>query len=144
MGIDSKNREISSTTLILSEKNNRLKELLKQVERFNEEGELGREQSSMLSKQIKSNLTVDDEWKYFKLHFEKVHPEYFTKLKEIAPSLSENDLRLCAYVRIGMTNKQIGQMLSVLPETVKTARYRMRKKIGLEGQETLEDFLRRI
>ena len=98
----------------------------------------------MLSKQIKSNLTVDDEWKYFKLHFEKVHPEYFTKLKEIAPSLSENDLRLCAYVRIGMTNKQIGQMLSVLPETVKTARYRMRKKIGLEGQETLEDFLRRI
>lgn len=142
--IDSKNRELSSTTLILSEKNNRLKELLKQVERFNEEGELGREQSAMLSKQIKSNLTVDDEWKYFKLHFEKVHPEYFTKLKEIAPSLSENDLRLCAYVRIGMTNKQIGQMLSVLPETVKTARYRMRKKIGLEGQETLEDFLRRI
>ena len=49
----------------------------------------------------------------FKLHFDSVHPGFFVKLKEISAELTENDLRLCAYVRIGIRAKQIAGMLSV-------------------------------
>lgn len=142
--IDSKNREISSTTLMLAERNNVLKDILKQVEALGNEVTVKNKNWVALEKQIKNSVTIEDEWEYFKLHFEKVHPDYFALLKKASPSLSENDLRLCAYIRIGMTNKQIAQIFSVLPDTVNTARYRMRKKIGLKSEETLEDFLRNL
>ena len=97
-----------------------------------------------LRKEINNHLDGKDEWQYFKLHFESVHPDFFLHLKQVYPVLTENDLRLCAYIRIGMTTKEISQMLSVLPETVNMARYRMRKKLELTQEASLEDFLRRF
>lgn len=142
--IDSKNRELASNTLLLTERNQVFKDMLSKIEKLGDEGFIHRKHSGELKKYIGDNLVTDDEWQYFKLHFEAVHPEFFTKLKINYPTLSENDLRLCAYIRIGMSTKQTAQMLSVLPETVNTSRYRIRKKLGLGSEDTLDDFLRRI
>ena len=57
--------------------------------------------------------------------------------------ITEGELRLCAYIRTGMENKHIAQMLSLQPESVKKNRYRLRQKLNL-GKESLEDFLRGI
>lgn len=73
-----------------------------------------------------------------------MHPDFFTKLKNISAELTENDLRLCAYLRIGMRAKDIASMLSVSPASVNTNRYRIRKKLGLEKDDSLDDFIRRI
>ncbi|MCD7942997.1 MAG: LuxR C-terminal-related transcriptional regulator [Bacteroides intestinalis] len=89
-------------------------------------------------------MDTEDEWMFFKHHFEEVHPDFFKKLCSIHPNLSENELRLCAYVRTGMETKQIAQMLSVLPETINTGRYRIRKKMQLGQDVTLENYLRDI
>lgn len=144
MKIDLKNRELTSNSMIMAEKNQLLKELMGQIEDFASQGLLPRQQEKALNYQIKKHLGTGDEWAFFKLHFEEVHPNFFLKLSERHPVLSENDLRLCAYIRIGMTNKQIAQMLYVLPETINTSRYRIRKKLHLEQDESLEDYLRRI
>ena len=80
----------------------------------------------------------------FNLHFDALNPHVFKKLCSIHPNLSENELRLCAYVRTGMETKQIAQMLSVLPETINTGRYRIRKKMQLGQDVTLENYLRDI
>ncbi|HPD94780.1 MAG: hypothetical protein H6537_10600 [Bacteroidales bacterium] len=142
--IDSQNRELSATTLILSEKNGILNNLLAQMERFRSDKEMSNTCEQTLRKLITDNLRTENEWESFKLHFEKVHPNFFHNLKERFPNLSENELRLCAYIRIGMSSKQISQMISVLPATIKTNRYLLRKKFQLDTKDSLDDFIRSI
>ena len=144
MEIDLKNRKLTSNTLIIAEKNQTLKKLMKEIEALGSEGILPPKYKNSLTKDIKNHLASDDEWQFFKIHFEKVHPDFFTALKNKYPTLSENELHLCAYIRIGMSSKQIASMLSVLPETINMARYRMRKKMEVEQETSLEDFLRTL
>lgn len=140
--IDSKNRELTSNTLVIAENSQTLKGLLKEVEDLSTQGALPPKEANTLKRKIREHLVDSDEWQYFKLHFENVHPHFFSKLKDFSPNLSENDMRLCAYIRIGMSTKQMAQMLSVLPDTIITTRYRIRKKLGLLQDDSLEDFLR--
>lgn len=142
--IDSRNRELSSTTLILSEKNGILNNLLAQMEKFRSSKEMTNTCELALRKLIVDNLRSENEWESFKLHFEKVHPNFFLNLKLQFPNLTENELRLCAYIRIGMTAKQIGQMISVLPATIKTNRYLLRKKFELNAKDSLDNFIREM
>ena len=73
-----------------------------------------------------------------------MHPGFFTKLKERYSELTENDLRLCAYLRIGLRTKEIATMLTVSPASINTARYRMRKKLNLAKDESLDDLIRAV
>lgn len=142
--IDLQNRELSATVLVLSEKNGILSNLLAQMEKFRSNGEMSNSCEYGLRKLITDNLHSENEWDSFKLHFEKVHPVFFQKLNEMYPSLTTNYLKLCAYIRIGMTTKQISQMTSVLPNTVKTNRYFLRKKFELQKMDSLDDFIRNV
>ena len=81
---------------------------------------------------VRDSIKGDDEWTRFKIHFDSVHPDFFTKLKNISAELTENDLRLCAYLRIGMRAKDIASTLSVSPASVNTNRYRIRKNSVLK------------
>lgn len=140
--INFKNRELTSNTLLLTEKNKVLQELSQWIRKTVLEGDLPSNKAKEIQTKMKSHIRASDEWEYFKLHFESVHPSFFSKLKERFPELSENNLRLCAYTRIGMETKQIALMLSVQPSTIITSRYRLRKKMNITGDESLEDFLR--
>lgn len=142
--LDSKNRELTSNTLIIAKKNAMLNELSQYVENLESKGAIDGNNGQQLKKHIKSQILADDEWQYFKLHFEKVHPDFFVTLKEKHPDLSETELRLCAYIRIGMSAKEIAQMLSIQPETVNTSRYRIRKKLKLASGMSLENYLRAL
>ncbi len=142
--IDLRNRELSATSLILSEKNGILNSIVSQMEKFRKNGDMTKPCETTLKKMISSNLQSENEWESFKIHFEKVHPDFFSKLKERYPELSENELKLCAYIRIGMTPKQISQMISVLPNTIKTNRYLVRKKMKLQTKDSLDEHIRSI
>ena len=138
--IEAKEKELASNTLLMAQKNTQLKALAEQVERMERQG-MDREHGGELRETISRQLTADDDWRYFKLRFEKVHPDFFTVMKERYPSLSKTELRLCAYIRVGMTAKEIAQVLSVKPDTVNTSRYRIRKKMQLSPDESLESTL---
>ena len=142
--IKQKDCEISSSTLLLANKNEVLQQLHDITERFGADGRIPHEYVRQVNNVIGESLRNDDEWSRFKLHFDSVHPDFFLKLKEQASDLTENELRLCAYIRIGMRAKQIAEMLSVTPDSVNTARYRLRKKLGLERGEKLDDHIRRV
>jgi DNA-binding CsgD family transcriptional regulator len=142
--LDYKNRESAINSLIVNEKNQTLRQILSNLDELSHKKILPSKEKKLLESIIQEHLNTDKEWEYIKQHFELVHPDFFVKLKEKAPGLTENDLHLCVYFSIGMTSKQIAQILSVLPKTVNTARYRMKKKIGLMENESLEDFLRGI
>lgn len=138
--IEAKEKELASNTVLMAQKNAQLKELADQVARMEEHG-MASEHGGELRQTISRQLTADDDWRYFKLRFEKVHPGFFERMKALYPSLSKTELRLCAYIRVGMTAKEIAQVLSVKPDTVNTSRYRIRKKMGLSPDASLESAL---
>lgn len=142
--IKQKDCEISSSTLLLANKNEVLQQLHDITKRFSDEGSIPREYVQQVNNVIGDSLRSDDEWNRFKLHFDSVHPDFFVNLKIRNADLTENDLRLCAYIRIGMRAKQIAEMLSVTPDSVNTARYRLRKKLGLDKGQSLDDFVRQV
>lgn len=142
--IESKNRELSSNTLLIAQKNAKLKELYDQIEQQQSNDGNNIQLNDELISNIKSQFSEDDEWKYFIIKFEKMYPDFLLRLKKSYPALSETDLRLCAYLRIGLTSKEIAQIISVQPETVNTSRYRIRKKMNLSPGQSLENALRLI
>ena len=93
---------------------------------------------------VKSGIADDGDRSRAERMFGQLRPGFFARLKEINPDLTENDLRLCTYISIGMRAKEIAQQLSVTPDSVNTARYRLRKKLNLKSDEKLDDFLRNL
>ena len=139
-----KDCEISSSVLLLSNKNDVLTQIGEITKRYYDEGKVPPEYVAQVNALVSDSIKGDDEWTRFKMHFDSVHPDFFTKLKNMSAELTENDLRLCAYLRIGMRAKDIASMLSVSPASVNTNRYRIRKKLGLEKEDSLDDYIRRI
>lgn len=140
--LESRNKELTSVSLQLVNKNKILTDLSAMSGKYYNSGSMDSTTYHNLQKIVTENLNSDREWNNFKGLFEKVHTGFFTGLKEKFPDLSENELRLCAYLRINLQNKEIARILNVSPPTVVTSRYRIRKKMKLENKVVLEDYLR--
>jgi DNA-binding NarL/FixJ family response regulator len=85
--------------------------------------------------------TQEDSWFRFNLSFDRVHPEFNKHLIEHFPDLTPTELKLCAFIRLGMSNKEIASLLNQNPDSVKVSRSRLRKKLGIEQSQNLENFL---
>lgn len=136
--------EISSSVLLLSNKNDVLQQIRDIAKKYYDNGQVPPEFVKQVNELVSDSIKGDDEWTRFKKHFDSVHPEFFTKLKAASDELTENDIRLCAYIRIGMRAKDIASMLSVSPASVNSNRYRIRKKLNLGKEISLDDFIRNI
>jgi ligand-binding sensor domain-containing protein len=83
----------------------------------------------------------DEDWNRFALYFDEVHNNYLTTLKTKFAQLSNTDLKLCAYLRLNLSSKEIAQLLNISLKGVEVSRYRLRKKLGLATEINLHDFL---
>jgi len=97
-----------------------------------------------LQQQIKRSLNVEKDWELFKMYFEQVNKDFFTKLLKKVPSLSSNDLRLSALIRLNMNIKEAASVFNVEPASVKSARYRLRKKLELDQEDDLYEYMREV
>ncbi len=142
--LELKAREVASYSLLLSEKNNVLQQISELTAGQSKNQEDSKNNHPQINQIIKANLQSDQGWENFMLHFDKVHPSFFDKLKAHCGDLTDNNLRLCAYFRIGLSLKEVAKLLNVSTETSKTSRYRLKKKLGLKEDENLDDFLKNI
>nr|WP_319398177.1 triple tyrosine motif-containing protein [uncultured Carboxylicivirga sp.] len=94
-----------------------------------------------LVKKIDDNISGQDDWQLFEANFEQAHETFLKTLKSNYPDLTPGDLRLCAYLRINLTSKDIAPLLGISVRGVENHRYRLRKKLNLEGDHNLVDFL---
>jgi ligand-binding sensor domain-containing protein/DNA-binding CsgD family transcriptional regulator len=86
----------------------------------------------------------DDDWNNFAIYFDQVHNNFLSILKAKYPSLSATDLKLCAYLRLNLTSKEIAQLLNISLKGVEISRYRVRKKLNLPTEINLYNFLTEI
>ena len=140
--LELKERELTTVTMLAYEKNNILERLEDQLAKLsNKVDQSVLPDLKEIKRTIQANLT-DDTWSSFTYHFEQVHPEFFEKLKKEYPNLTQNDLKLCAYIKVGLDNKVIARINSVSPDSVKKSLNRLKKKMGLDINEGIRDYLR--
>lgn len=87
---------------------------------------------------------LDEEWEQFSIHFNKVHNNFLLNLKNRFPDLKAHELKLCAYLRMNLSSKEIARLLSISVRGVEINRYRLRKKLQLKPREDLFEFLMNI
>ena len=94
-----------------------------------------------IKKRIQSILATDNNWGTFKLYFENVNPDFFRKLQIQFPDLTPNEVRHCAFVKMGLSSKEIASLLSVTKRGVDKARERLYRKLEISGENELTRIL---
>lgn len=140
--LEFKNKELTSYTINFIRKNELLEELTDDIKKIRQEADpqLGRK-LNQLHRNVENTLQIDKDWEDFKKYFENVHSQFFSRLKERYAGLTPTDLKMCALIRLNLSMKEIATIMGISPESVKTSRYRLRKKLGLDHDENLLNFL---
>ncbi len=143
--IDYKNKELTTYTLNLIQKNQILEELKSTLEqiRITPTEELSGKIHGLINS-VNFSFHLDREWDGFKKHFEEVHESFFEKLRTQFPDLSMNDMKLCALLKLNLETKEVSTILGISPDSTKMARHRLRKKLNLSTDQNLSAFLATI
>ncbi|MFY0608659.1 MAG: hypothetical protein JXR10_18215 [Cyclobacteriaceae bacterium] len=137
--IDHKNRELATTTMHLINKNEfmlKIRDVLKENAKAD-----NKDQFKRIIKDIDRNLSEDEGWDQFTKHFDQVHGEFLTNIKKENPELTPQDIKLCAYLRMNMSSKEIANLLNISVRGVEIGRYRLRKKLGISRETNLVDYM---
>ena len=141
--IDLKKRELVLNATFLQQKNDLIIHLKKNLEyKMNllSDPEEKKYFKSILASMDESNKS-EEQWKDFEAQFAEVYPGYFQLLLKEIPDLTSIDLKLCAYLKMNMNTKEIAQMTGLSVRAIENRRYRLRKKINISNQTSLERFL---
>jgi hypothetical protein len=123
------------------QKNEILEEVRESVELILKKPDNQEEHFKKLSKVVDYSFSLEKDWDEFKIYFEDVYNDFFTKLRERFPDLGGADLKLCALIRLNLNMKQSAAILRISPDSVKIARHRLRKKFNLQTEDNLNGFI---
>ncbi|MFY0628060.1 MAG: tetratricopeptide repeat protein [Reichenbachiella sp.] len=94
-----------------------------------------------LQKVLNNHSNLEKDWQDFKVYFEKVHSGFFDNLTGKVAGLSSAEIKLCALLKMDLNIKEMADIMAISPDSVKTARHRLRKKLSLEAEESLHEHL---
>ena len=141
--LDLKSQELSTYTIHLIQKNeviDRLKTALKELKNGTSDRQIAGRVNE-LQRVIDASMLVDRDWNDFLTNFSQIHPLFFQTLTDRYPALTTNDLRLCGLIRMNLSLKESSAALGVSNDSMKIARYRLRKKLNLAKEENLNQFI---
>jgi len=99
---------------------------------------------SGLKRIVEKNKNPEEEWKIFETKFNRTYDNYLIRLNSQYENLSPADLKLAAYIRMKFSSKEIANLLNISTKSVEMARYRLRRKLGLDHDQNLTEFLMRL
>lgn len=137
--IESKNRELGISTMSLIKKNEFLNNIKKELKSTDDVKYL-----KHVIKIIDKNINNTDDWHLFEEAFNNADKDFLKKIKIEHPTLTSNDLRLCAYLRLNLSSKEIAPLLNISARSVEVKRYRLRKKMDLSHESNLTDYILEI
>lgn len=138
--LEFKEKELTTHALHLAHKNEVLLDLKTQLNELKPDSN-----NSSLYQRIINNINLDinndSNWEQFRTYFEDVHKDFNSKVMRSYPDLSNNDLRLMSLLKMNLSSKEIANILNISVEGVKKARYRLRKKLNLSTEESLQELV---
>ncbi|MCB0707008.1 MAG: hypothetical protein KDC34_16950 [Saprospiraceae bacterium] len=136
--INLKNSQLASATMHLVQKSEILMKikgdlanLLKEVPKDS------RRKIELISRTIDADIRLDNNWEQFEIYFDQVHENFFKRLRQQYPDLTPKDQKLCAYLRMNLSTKEIAPLLNISVRGVEISRYRLRKKLNLDSETNL-------
>ncbi|HTK19948.1 MAG TPA: triple tyrosine motif-containing protein, partial [Mucilaginibacter sp.] len=139
----SKSRELANSAMNIVYKNELLQKISQEMTHLKDSSgkRLSEDQLRKIQKVIDDGMSDERDWNLFESSFNEAHESFFKKLKAQHPDLVPNDLKLCAYLRMNMNSKEMASLLNISLRGVEIRRYRLRKKLNLEHDKNLVEFL---
>jgi len=138
-----KNKELATSTVHLINKNEfilHLKDHIKSAAKKSVNTDISQALFKLTS-EIESNLSSDSDWEHFQVHFDNVHGDFSRRFRATFPYISPQEMKLCAYLRMNLSTKEIANLLNISIRGVEISRYRLRKKLKLDRSINLQEFI---
>jgi tetratricopeptide (TPR) repeat protein len=135
-----KKKELTTHALHLAKKNEVLESLKQKAETLKKE-ESSKNGYQQLISTINFDLQDDNNWENFSRYFEEVHKDFNSNVKTKYPQVTPNELRLLALLKMNLSSKEIANILNISQEGIKKARYRLRKKLNIQTEDSLQDLV---
>ncbi|MCT4638641.1 MAG: response regulator [Bacteroidales bacterium] len=140
--VETKNRELAENTLYLIQSNKFNIQITKKLQNVYDslDDDNSKAEINKVIQDIDARIRMDS-WQRFDITFQSVHSNFTKTLLEKFPDLTPAEIKLCTFLKLGMNTKDIASLLYQSPDSVKVSRSRLRKKIGLDSKESLQNFL---
>lgn len=134
--IANKNRELAISTMSIIKKNEFLSAIRDQLKENADNPKI-----KSVIRTINQNINNADDWTFFEEAFNNADKDFLKRIKKLHPDLTPNDLKLCAYLRLNLSSKEIAPLLNISVRSVEVKRYRLRKKMQLQRESGLTDYI---
>jgi DNA-binding CsgD family transcriptional regulator len=137
------NNLLAASTMNLVVKNEFMENIKEEIKQVKQNGRVEDTEKALerIIKEIDSTLKLQEDWQQFEYHFDKVHGDFLTRLTNEFSDLTPGEQKLCAFLRLKMDTKEIANLMGVSLRGVEVARYRLRKKLGLDKHQNLSKFV---
>jgi ligand-binding sensor domain-containing protein/DNA-binding CsgD family transcriptional regulator len=141
--VDFKNSELANSAMHILKKGELLTKIKTELHQIikKETNEKTIAELKKMLKALNEDEKMDEDWEHFAQHFDKVHSDFVYTLKDKFPTITPNELKLSAYLRMNLSTKEIAQLMNISVRGVEISRYRLRKKLGISSEVNLFDFL---
>ncbi|MGM0408978.1 MAG: triple tyrosine motif-containing protein, partial [Bacteroidota bacterium] len=140
--VELKTKELAGYAMQVTQKNEALYDLKEQLKHISQKvNPDAQKYLQKLIKNIERNTNQKEDWEKFELHFDQVYEDFTKRIREQYPNLTPNDIKLCAYLRMNLSTKEIAPLLNISIRGVEISRYRLRKKLNIPQNENLIDFM---
>lgn len=138
--LELKNKELTASALQLIEKEEFLKNLKNKLSKQKDNVDV-----KIINRMVNTiQGNPGSNWKEFEARFTSINQSFYINLKEKFPKLGQTDQKICALIKLNFSSKEMSSLLGISVESVHTSRYRLRKKLGLERNDSLSDFINNI
>lgn len=141
--IDFKNSELATSAMHLVQKGELLTKVKSELNRLMKvlDNDTAINELKKMIKVLSEDDKMDKDWEHFAQHFDKVHRDFVVVVKEKHPTITGNELKLSAYLRMNLSTKEIAQLMNISVRGIEISRYRLRKKFGISSEVNLFDYL---
>jgi ligand-binding sensor domain-containing protein/DNA-binding CsgD family transcriptional regulator len=137
------NNLLAASTMNLVVKNEFMETIKRELEEVKRNGKSTEMKQALekIVREIDITLRLQEDWEQFEYHFDQVHGDFLQRLREQFHELTPNEQKLCALLRLNLSTKEISNLMSISLRGVEIARYRLRKKLGLDSGQNLSKFI---
>ena len=137
--LEYKEAQLSALTVQMLQKNELMQELREKLE-----ADQSISKDSPLTRLVNKGQNQEKEWADFNVQFESINKNFYARIRQAYPDISPNDLKICALIKLNLSIKEMAGILNISPDSVKTARYRLRKKLQLNSEDNLTEFILKL
>lgn len=138
--VESNQARLSASVLQSAHKNQFLTDLKTQIEKLETHDHALRK----VVRAIDHEINQEDYWEQFQITFNQTHQNFIHQLEKLHPDITNNDVRLCCFIRMGMSNSEIATVLNITVNGVEQSKYRLKRKLGMEKEASLNDYIKTL